>query len=57
MKLKRAKQIKAAWDRIHEVEPDISTERLLEMVSQETGVDNADVCEALIIAERTGASE
>ncbi len=53
MKLKKAQQIAEEWYRIQESEPDISTERLLEMVSQETGVDNADVCEALIIAKRT----
>ncbi len=49
MNLKRAKQIKAAWDRIERTEPDISTERLLEMVSQEMRCDNATVCEAMVM--------
>jgi len=47
MKPDRAKQIVNCYTRLEDAEPDISTERLLEMVSQECGCDNADVCDAL----------
>ena len=53
MKRRKAKSITRIWKRIEADEPDISTERLLEMTSQEASrlfghwIDNADVCEAL----------
>lgn len=39
----RQKLVKASWDRIEESDPDISTERLLAMVSDDTGEDYGDV--------------
>jgi len=43
------KKIREAVGRIEDQEPGISTERLLETISQELGVDNATVAEALRI--------
>lgn len=39
----RQKAVKEAWDRIEDSEPDISTERLLAMVADDTGEDYGDV--------------
>lgn len=39
----RQQCVKTAWDRIEHDEPDISTERLLAMVADETGEDYGDV--------------
>ena len=39
----RQARVKAAWDRIEDEEPDISTERLLMMVADDTGEDYGDV--------------
>lgn len=40
-------RIRAAYVRIEEGEPDISTERLLQMTADQCRCDVADVCEAL----------
>jgi hypothetical protein len=39
----RQARVKEAWDWIEEAEPDISTERLLMMVADDTGEDYGDV--------------
>ena len=41
--LERQERVKAAWDRIEDAEPDISTERLLAMVADDTGEDYGDI--------------
>jgi len=41
--VERQAAVCAAWNRIEEAEPDISTERLLMMVADETGEDYGDV--------------
>lgn len=45
------KQIVAAWEAIEDAEPDISTERLMAMVENDTGADCSRQTEAL---ERAG---
>lgn len=39
----RQASVKEAWDRIEDAEPDISTERLLMMVANDTDEDYGDV--------------
>ena len=39
----RQRRVREAWDRIEHADPDISTERLLMMVADETGEDYGDV--------------
>jgi hypothetical protein len=39
----RIRRVREAWDRIEGAEPDISTERLLAMVADDTGEDYGDV--------------
>jgi hypothetical protein len=39
----RCKRVKAAWERIEDAEPDISTERLMAMVANDTGEDYGDL--------------
>lgn len=46
---KKQKQICSNWDRIEDNEPDISTERLINMTADYCRVDVCDVAEALII--------
>ena len=50
MNEQRIRQILTAWDNAEELEPDRSTEYLMEIVSQECNCDNGDVAEALSIA-------
>lgn len=58
MKHKTAKSIARIWNRLEKREPDISTERLLEMTSQEAtklfgrDIDNGDVSEALYTLQK-----
>lgn len=58
MKHKTAKAIARIWNRLEKREPDISTERLMEMTSQEAsklfgrGIDNGDVGEALYTLQK-----
>ena len=47
-------RIVAAWTAIEDAEPDISTERLMAMVEDDTGEDSARQIEAL---ERAGLLE
>ncbi len=49
---KRQKKILASYDLHESMEPDISTERLLAMVENDTGADSAEVIEALMADER-----
>lgn len=39
----RQSAVRASWDRIEAAEPDISTERLMMMVADDTGEDYGDV--------------
>lgn len=47
----RQKQIVEAWDMFEEMEPDISTERLLAMVEDETGADAGEIVDAISARE------
>ncbi len=49
---KRQKRILRSYDRHEEREPDISTERLLAMVEDDTGADADEITEALMADER-----
>lgn len=50
------KEIVAAYDRIEDEDPDISTERLLQMVVDECGLEDCtEVTEALITEGRASA--
>jgi hypothetical protein len=51
MTTERAKQIRSVWDSIEEGEPEISTERLIEMTATKCKCDTDDVVEALAITE------
>jgi len=52
MKLKRAQTIAESYQRIEDDDPDISTERLLAMVHDETGADADDVITALKMVDK-----
>jgi hypothetical protein len=39
----RKRRVREAWERIEDAEPDISTERLMAMVANDTGEDYGDV--------------
>ncbi len=43
----RRAAVRAAWKRLVDVEPDISTEQLMMMVADETGVDYGDIAELI----------
>jgi hypothetical protein len=43
----RRRRVKEAWEMFEDAEPDISTERLMAMVADETGEDYGDVAALL----------
>lgn len=51
---KKDQTILQAWDRYEELDPDISTERLLALVESETGYDAGDIAE--VLCERGGGN-
>lgn len=52
MKIETAKRIEQAWDSIEENEPDISTERLMQMTADIAKVQYGDVVTGLAMMHR-----
>ena len=47
---KKQRKIVAVWEAFEDAEPDISTERLLQMVTDATGADVDEICVAMVAA-------
>ena len=43
----RTRRVQAAWERIEDAEPDISTERLMALVADATGEDEGNIAAML----------